>query len=442
MTRRLLFRNGTVLTLARTPNLTGADVLVEDGRIAEVGRGLRVRDAEVVDASDHIVMPGFVDGHQSLWRSLLRHLDGGAGANEVAPAARYGPHYEPDDLYAATLLGLHGALQAGTTTVVDWCDLHLDDRYTQAALQAHADAGLRTVLVHASPRWASAAGDATASQRFAARQIGTPGPTTTLALGTVLDQDAPAGLAATWSAARAHGVRVHALAGTSPSGAGAVSGAASQGLLAGDVTLVHGTHLDDGDLAAVAAKGTGLVLTPSHEMANGIGSPPLQGLIDRGIRPGLGVGEGSVVSGDLFSEMRAAQSVQHATLFDLKHAGKGGVPSLLNTRDVIRYATADGARAIGLGESAGTLEVGKQADLVLLRTDLPNIFPVNDPIGAVVWGMDASNVDWVVVGGRVLLRDGALEADVQRTRALAIAAWERVAGAAGRVAVTTTGGPA
>ena len=114
--------------------------------------------------------------------------------------------------------------------------------------------------------------------------------------------------------------------------------------------------------------------------------------------------------------MRATISLQHATVFDLKLAGKAGLPRLMSTRDVIRYATVDGARVAGLGRVTGSLEPGMQADVIVLRTDRPNVFPINDPIGAVVWGMDTSNVDWVFVGGRVLMRDGVLEADVQRAR--------------------------
>jgi len=104
---------------------------------------------------------------------------------------------------------------------------------------------------------------------------------------------------------------------------------------------------------------------------------------------------------------------------------------LLSTREVIRYATIDGARAAGLGGLTGSLVPGKQADIVVLRTDRPNIFPINDPIGAVVWGMDTSNVDWVIAGGRVLMRNGVLDADVARARSLARAAQQRVGAASG-----------
>jgi 5-methylthioadenosine/S-adenosylhomocysteine deaminase len=129
--------------------------------------------------------------------------------------------------------------------------------------------------------------------------------------------------------------------------------------------------------------------------------------------------------------MRSAISIQHATVFARKLAGKAGLPRLMSTRDVIRHATVDGARVAGLGGVTGSLEPGLQADVVVLRTDRPNIFPVNDPIGAVVWGMDTSNVDWVFVAGRPLVRQGALQADVQRARSLVAAARERLAASAG-----------
>jgi cytosine/adenosine deaminase-related metal-dependent hydrolase len=206
--------------------------------------------------------------------------------------------------------------------------------------------------------------------------------------------------------------------------------------LGADVTLVHCSSLDDEDVEAIAASGASVSLAPSGEMAGGLGTPPIQSLIDRDIRPGLGVDEERLTPGDLFAQMRATISMQHATVFDRKLAGKAGVPKLMSTRDVIRHATIDGARAAGLGTVTGSLEPGKQADIVLLRTDRPNIFPINDPIGAVVWGMDTSNVDWVFVGGKPLMRSGALEANVEQARNLAATAQERVATTA-RLAVGT-----
>lgn len=359
---RVLLKGGCVLTLgAKTPNLPSGDVLIDGERIVEIGPGLRARDAELVDATDMIVMPGFVDAHRHTWTTLFRN----AGA--VSPDL---DRYEPDDLYAATLLGLLGAAEAGITTVVDCAVLPPEPAYAEAATQAHADAGLRTL-----------------------RAVG------------------------------AHAGRRHVHV--------ADSAAFQEIELGPDVALVGCAGLTEEDFDAVAAAGASVVLTPSTAMAAGSGLPPVQALIDRGIRPGLGVDDELLAPGDLFAQMRAVQAVQHASVFERKLAGKAGVPTLLSTREAIRFATIDGADAVGLGELTGSLEPGKAADIVVLRTDTPNISPVNDPIGAVVWGMDPSNVSWVFAAGRPVVRGGQVEADVAEVRQLALTAWKRVAGSTG-----------
>ncbi len=414
-----------------------ADILIDDGRVSEVGRGLRARGAEVVDATDTIVMPGFVDTHRHVWKSLFKNFGASAG-EPPAPTSVYGQHYQPEDVYAATLIGLLAAVEAGITTVVDWSDIQFDDGYTDAALQAHADAGLRTVFVYSPPRWAEGhehEDHGSAVRRLVAGRDDATGSLTTFAYGAGepirIDLDRVTG---DWTGARELGLRIHAHAGSDSSNQGVISDLGEQRLLGEDVTLVHCSKLDDRDFDAIASSGASVSLTPSSEMAGGLGAPPIQELIDRGIRPGLGVDSERMAPGDMFAQMRATISLQHATLFDLKLAGKAGVPKLLTTRDVIRYATADGARVAGLADVTGSLEPGKQADIVVLRTDRPNIALVNDPIGAVVWGMDTSNVDWVFAGGRALVRSGALEADVTRARDLATEARQRVTASAGLVA--------
>ncbi len=434
MAGKTLLRGGCVLTLAaRTPNYTEADVLIEDGRIVEIGAGLRARDAEQVDASDTIVMPGFVDAHRHVWESLFRNMGGEAGASPSV----YGPHFGPDDVYAATLIGLLGAVEAGITTVADWFEGGTDPSYVDAAVQAHADSGIRSVLVFASPSWAPAGTGWEAGLR---RLTGAgSNPRLTLAVGSASPSpETRDRVAGEWAMARGLGLPAHAHAGTEPAHAGGVADLA--GLLGDDLTLIHCTHLGDADLDAVASSGARVVLAPSEEMAGGLGPPPVQKFIDREIRPGLGVGAEGVAPGDLFAQMRAVISIQHASYFDLKLAGKAGLPNLLNTREMIRYATRYGAAAAGLGEVTGTLEPGKQADVVVLRTDRPNIWPVNDPIGAVVWGMDTSNVDWVFVAGEAVMREGVLTSDVGRARDLAAASRRRVGGASGLLAGAGRGG--
>ena len=149
MTSKILLSGGCVLTLGmKTPNFTQADVLIDDGVVAEVGSGLRARDAEQVDATDTIVMPGFVDTHRHAW-TFQRNLD-----DPMAPGpekrTRVRLHPQPG-IYAATLIGLLGAAEAGITTVVDWSPIRPDDGLADAALQAHADAGLARAVPRRPP---------------------------------------------------------------------------------------------------------------------------------------------------------------------------------------------------------------------------------------------------------------------------------------------------
>jgi cytosine/adenosine deaminase-related metal-dependent hydrolase len=339
-------------------------------------------------------------------------------------------HHGPDDVYAATLIGLLGALEAGITTVVDHADDRDDAATIEASLRAHADAGLRTVAVIDR-----------ATREGLARAIDGAGPRTTVAVGATIDgaPDLDA-LAERWTIARELGLRIVAHADTTTARAGLVRSLADRGLLGGDVTLVHHTRLDDGDLDALASSGAAVCLAPSSEMAAGQGAPPIQELIDHDVRPALGVGNEGVAPGDLFAQMRATISMQHALVFDRKLAGRAGLPKLMTTRDVIRFATVTGAGAAGLADATGSLEPGRRADVVVLRTDRPNVWPINDPIGAVVWGMDTSNVSRVIVDGRTLVRDGALVADVAQARALADEARDRVARASGLVVGAAAGG--
>jgi len=432
MTTRTLLRGGCVLTLGeRSANLAAGDVLIDDGVVAEVGAGLRARDAEQIDATDTIVMPGFVDTHRHTWTSLFRNL--GAGSDGGVPStAALAERVRPDDVYAATLVGLLGATEAGITTVVDWT-LAGRDGLAEAALQAHVDAGVRTVFVYAPDDAVDRA--AVDHLREAA------GASTRVAFGSHVRAKTDVGpVADGWAVARELGLRIHAHLDPDDAGPGAIAAFGARGILGDHVTLVHPMELSDADADAIASSGAAVSFAPASDMASGFGAPPIQQLIDRDVRPGLGVNEERLTPGDLFAQMRATISVQHATVFDRKLAGKAGLPKLMSTRDVIRSATAHGARTAGWGDRVGSLEPGKQADVIVLRTDRPNVFPINDPIGAVVWGMDTSNVDRVFVGGRALMREGVLDADVQRARSLATEARRRMTDGSGSIVGAASGG--
>ena len=133
----------------------------------------------------------------------------------------------------------------------------------------------------------------------------------------------------------------------------------------------------------------------------GHGMPPIQKFLDRGLQPSLSVDVETNVPGDMFNQMRSVLGLQRAIA-----SAQGKSP--VSTREVLEYATVEGARANGLDAKIGTLTPGKQADVILLRTDRMNVTPLNDPATAVVAGMDTGNVDTVLIGGRVMKRHGTL----------------------------------
>jgi 5-methylthioadenosine/S-adenosylhomocysteine deaminase len=173
------------------------------------------------------------------------------------------------------------------------------------------------------------------------------------------------------------------------------------GLLGPDTTYIHCTTLNQTEISMIVDSGGTVSLASPVEMMMGHGMPPIQKFLDRGLRPSLSVDVETNVPGDMFNQMRSVLALQRAVA-----TAEGKAP--LTTREVLSCATIDGARANGLDHLTGTLTPGKQADVIMLRTDRINVTPLNDPATAVVAGMDTSNVDTVLVAGRVMKRNGRL----------------------------------
>ncbi|RPI20921.1 MAG: amidohydrolase, partial [Actinobacteria bacterium] len=178
--------------------------------------------------------------------------------------------------------------------------------------------------------------------------------------------------------------------------------------------------LNDTEIQMIVDTGGTVSLASPVEMMMGHGMPPIQKFLDRGLRPSLSVDVETNVPGDMFNQMRSVLGLQRALA-----AVEGKAP--ISTREVLEYATIEGARANGLDSKVGTLTPGKQADLIMLRTDRVNVTPLNDPATAVVVGMDTGNVDTVLIAGRVLKRKGQLlHVDLQAVRGVASDARDHV----------------
>jgi cytosine/adenosine deaminase-related metal-dependent hydrolase len=428
----VLIQGGGVVTLDPSlGDLPVADVRVVDGRIAEVGAQLQAGDAHVIDARSTIVMPGFVDGHRHMWEGVIRNALPTDDLNEYFMRVNKGfaPVYSPEDVYIGTLVSALGALDAGITTVFDWAHIQTTPDHTQAALEAVAEASLRCVFGFGMPG-AEDRGHQWPNDLLRLRKEGcfADGGLLTLALATISPEHAPYEMAkAHFMLAREAGVVVSVHSGLQGIGeANQIARFGKDGLLGPDVNLVHCNTLSAAEWEIIRDTGTSVAITPSTEMQMGQGLPPIQQALDMGIIAGLGADVETSVPGDMWTQMRVLYAFQRSNAFEARHAGQGA-PALMTPLQTLQSATLGGAACCRLQDRIGSLTPGKQADLILLRTDMLNVMPVSDMQAAVLLNMDARNVDTVMVGGRIVKRHGQmLGVDMQQLQRRLLASRERV----------------
>jgi cytosine/adenosine deaminase-related metal-dependent hydrolase len=333
------------------------------------------------------------------------------------------PVYRPEDAYIGNLVGLYGAIDAGITTILDWSHIQATREHADAVIRALQESGMRAVFAYGYPWWKNPDEYQDDWIRDIAKKCF---PTKDQLLTFALAPQGPEFTSfevtkAQWELARELDVRITVHVGVGTAGKqGKLGQMGKAGLLKNDTTYIHCTTLSDEEIKMIVDTGGTVSLSSISEMTMGYGMPPIQRFLNHGLRPSFSVDTETNMPNDMFTQMRAANSLQHAMIFDRKLAGKRNLPSFMNSRDVIECATIEGARANGLAHKTGTLTPGKEADLIMLRTDNPNILPVNDPIGAVVWGMDTSNVDSVFVAGNALKRNGKLlNVDLDNLRRMA-----------------------
>jgi 5-methylthioadenosine/S-adenosylhomocysteine deaminase len=415
--QRILLQNGCVLSLdSKVGNFHKANVLIEGTKIAAVGPNVTASDAEVIDASDMIVMPGFVDSHRHTWEGVLRNI----GTNVPLEGEEnylafilntLAPVYRPEDVYVGNLISTLGAINAGITTLLDWSHIQASPDHTNEALRALQDSGMRIVFAYGHPWWGDPiAGHDDDFRRIARDVFSSQDQLLTLALASAGPEFLSFESAkAHWDLARSVNARITTHVGFGTFGKqGKLQAMGEAGLLKSDTTYIHCTTLNDTEIQMIVDTGGTVSISAPVEMMMGHGMVPTQKFLDRGLRPSLSVDVETNVPGEMFTQMRTILSLQRALVFDRVLSGKGGAPDFLSARDALEFATIEGARANGLDHKVGTLTPGKEADVILLNTNRVNVMPINDPVGAVVWGMDTSNVDSVFVAGKALKRHGKL----------------------------------
>jgi len=425
---RTLFKRGTVITMdANVPNLATGDVLVEDDRIVAVAASLQADGAEVIDATGSIVMPGLIDAHHHMWLGVMRRMmpdvdDLFAYIDVVAE--KLGAHYRPRDMFLSTRLTALASLDAGVTTIIDACHSSRTPEHTDAALEALDGAGIRALhmIGAAMDKKASSAHLPQDLERHALKW-NSDGGLVRVGLFGQLNLD-------WWKVARGLDMRILTefigdLAKLGPQ-------FAKSGVLGPHNIFNHCTRVPQETWNLFAGAGVNVTINPRSDALFGFDdeSFAFQQAIDHGLMPALGIDLDTAFGSDMFGEMHALFGQQRSAMRYRRFRGEANVPAPISVEAVLEAATVNGARAAGLESSIGTLAPGKQADIIMVRTNGVAVFPVTNAIGTIVQAVERSDVDTVMVAGEVRKRAGKLvdvdlaklEADVNGSRAYLLGA--------------------
>jgi cytosine/adenosine deaminase-related metal-dependent hydrolase len=466
---RYVIKGGAVMTMdgGEWPE---ADVVVEGKKIVAVGPNAGAGfGGDVIDATGRIVMPGFIDTHHHQFETALRSfladgvliLDGdtaggptgeGAYAYYTSILLGFAPVYRPQDVYVSEVFGGLSQLDDGVTTVHDVSQIHHTPQHSDAAVQALFDTGRRAAfgyfegagegVVVVTPGYAYPQ-DAT---RLVKKWFSSADQLVHMIMGGEVYLGDPTTIAS-WTLGRKLGLQIaaHIL---SPFGIAPIFDRLAQNQLGSqkgngflgigpDNLFIHMTGMSDIGWDAVKAQGAQVSLAVPIEMNMRHGMPPILRLQRLGIEPSLSVDVEVTLTADFFTQMRSMMNQQRMLVNQITLDGGAGsanglpnpldwgintsppanpwpgypngtVPAPLTTRDVLRFATINGAKALGLDRKTGSLTVGKEADIIILDATRINVAPLNQVPGAVVSLMDRTNVETVIVAGKIRKWKGLL----------------------------------
>ena len=420
---RKLIKDGHVISMDPKVGTGAFDILVEDDRIGVVESHLKAQDAEVIDASGCIVIPGLVNAHMHTWQTALR----GVASNWTLPQYFRSVHaglatlFTPDDLYIGTLVGALNQLNCGTTTLGDWCHNNPTPAHTDRAVDGLLESGIRSVFFHGSPKPDPKPGQKHFSEiphprseveRLLKHRLTSRNGLVTQGMAILGPHYSTYDVAVEdFKLARElELVASMHCAGLEPKTPDGWDRLAAAGLLGPNNNIVHGNNLSDAQLRMMLGLGVTFSLAPETEMSQGHGHPITGRLRNAGYAPSLGVDLESVMSGDMFSVARMALASQRALDNNEARRTNGQLPSTTTVTcdEALGWITIHGARALGLQDRIGSLTPGKQADVVLIRADTLNMRPLHDPVASVVMQAGLANIDTVLVAGQVRKRGGQL----------------------------------
>ena len=406
--RRILIRGATVLTQdPAIGDFDRGDILVDGRTIAAIGPDIDAGDAAVVDARGMIVTPGFIDTHHHQFETALRgFLADAILVNDGKPhgAINYYEYvllnfskvYTPEDVYISELVGSLSQLDGGVTTVMDVSQIHNSPAHTDAVVAALKDGGRRSVLGYFEGSGDNCQYPADA-RRVKSQHFSSTDQLLTMVMGGEIYIPGHEEL---WRVGRelALPIALHVVGtfGMAP----LFEELARAGQFGPDNIFIHMTGMTDVAWRAAADAGAHVSLSVPIEMQMRHGEPPIQKCLNLGMQPSLSTDVECTMTADFFTQMRSAMTLQRMAVNEAALRGEEELPALLTSRDVLRFATLEGARGLHLDRKVGSLTPGKEADLLLLDAEALNVAPLNHAAGAVVTLMDRGNVEAVMVAGR------------------------------------------
>lgn len=432
----LVVRGGTVATMDASRRVIAADVRVRDGRIVAVEErrdGQRAATAEnsstsarIVDAQGAIVVPGFVQAHVHLCQALFR------GMADDLPLLRWlreriwplEAAHDEASLAASARLGVAEMLRAGTTTVLDMGTV----RHHDVVFEVLRDSGIRAfsgkammdrgVGVPAGLR-ESTRDSLRESERLIARWHGAAEGRLRYALAPrFILSCSPALMRCVAALARSSGTLIHSHAAEHPGeraevrrrlGEDDVDAIARLGIAGPHVVLAHGVQLTRAQMRRCGRDGTRFVHCPSANLKLASGIADVVAMRRAGMLVGLGA-DGAPCNNrmDPLTEVRQAALLAKVVRQDA---------SALSAMDALAMATIEGARVLGLDAEIGSIEVGKRADIAVVRIDGLHAEPWGDPVSRLVYSATAADVTDVIVDGVPLVSRGELRVlDVHEVR--------------------------
>jgi len=407
-----------IVTMDTKGSIAQGDLLIRGGRIAGIGEGIGADADDTIDARDCSVLPGFIQTHIHLCQTLFRGAADDLSLidwlkNRVWPMEAA---HTKESIRASAHLGIAELIKGGTT-----CALTMETvRHTEEVLRVVDESGFRATVgkcmmdkgddvpraLHEETA-ASIRESVALIEQWHGRGNGRIrccfAPRFAISCTREL-------LSEVSELARKHKVMIHTHSSENKNeceiveaetGRRNVAYLDSLGISGAHVLLAHCIHLDTEEMETLSRTKTNVAHCPSSNLKLGSGLARVAEMLARKIPVSLGA-DGAACNNrlDMFTEMRTA-----ALLQKLAHG-----PEVLSAAQVLRMATIDGARALGLENEIGSLEVGKRADVIVVDLNQLHSSPKPDVISSLVYSAQPADVRVTIIDGRVVMRDGKLSA--------------------------------